>query len=212
MGALQQIIAAIGVTPPPPAIRISETFEGTGQPTNFDGQSVSYDDTVSPLSGAQSMSGTLSNAYGYCTFTAIEGTAHFYFQWASSTLTGDIGACEGYNGAARLFRIRFRSTGAIRIYQPDLATFSTSSGTPITAAQKWHVWVDYTPGSGSNAVIAVSVSTDGVKPETPTFSKTDSVATDNCNQARFPVVATGSPTVQWDNVVVSEDPIGDNPL
>ena len=89
---------------------------------------------------------------------------------------------------------------------------SASGTTVITAGVTYHVWVEWTRGTGADGTMKLFVSTDGVKPGSPEASIT--TGTGNSALAKFdigPFDGAGTTDVVYDNVLLDDVVIGSNP-
>ena len=197
-------VAVIEVAPP--TYLLQEGFEGTGFENSgwakFGAANEDY--AVSALTGAQSL---------HC-----EGAEFIYRNFAFAT---------GFN---MYFQARWLAWGSYNsvIYWDD-AAWGTAAGlfafdnrlelghgnvfsmgtTQIALDTTYHIWVEWTKGTGANGTMKLFVSTTGVKPATPEASLTTGNGA-AVQRIYFGPTGTG-PNVVFDQLLVDDVPIGSNP-
>ena len=89
---------------------------------------------------------------------------------------------------------------------------SVSGTTILTANLTYHVWAEWTRGTGDNGTMRLFVSTNGVKPASPEAA----IATGTGNRAiaKFdvgPFDGAATTDVMYDRILLDDEPIGSNP-
>jgi len=83
-------------------------------------------------------------------------------------------------------------------------------GTTTTVANTtYHVWVEWTKGTGSNGTMKLFISTNGVKPATPEASIT--AGNGGATQRIYVGPTSSGPNAIFDRILVGNAPIGSNP-
>jgi hypothetical protein len=206
-------VALLG-TPPISAqtYLLSEGFEGAGfENTGWTTFSTSDPDyAASPLVGSQSLrcNGTSSfiqrplapgNSF-YCYFQ-VRWVAFSPFKFVVDWLDSGINSVtrvvtEGFPNRLHLVHGEANATGT----------------TVIEANTTYHVWVEWTRGTGANGTMSLFVSSTGVKPGSPEASITTGSGINSI--AAFdvgPFDAAASTDVIYDRILIDDEPIGSNP-
>lgn len=196
---------------------VNETFDGTGEPATLWSHytptncTVNYDYATSPapLEGTQSLRvyyTTGDDCWSLLNFGADYD--HVYFQINIPSLpAGNQTPLYFFNSSdSTLFAIGALSTGAFRPFWPTFDSFGDYS---ISAGTTYHVWVDFTPGTGANAVCDVYFATTSTKPGSATVHMTGGAATTHIRKIQFG--AYGTYAIIVDKVVVSSTAIGSAP-
>jgi hypothetical protein len=189
-----------------PTYLFTEGFEGTGfENTGWTKSGVPNENyTTTVLDGAQSLNCAgaqyIQRAFPYST------SFNLYFRVRWNT----------WSDYANVIYWDNSSWGtAASLYADDnrlqLAHGSASAlGTTVLAANvTYHVWVEWTKGTGSNGTMKLFVSTTGTKPATPEASITNG---NGAATQRIYVGPTGTgPNVIFDRILVDDVPILSNP-
>lgn len=203
------------------AYELAETFEGsntdsqgetgydlTGWTSSIAGNTPRYTTSPAPLAGTYSwLPGT--NGYLQRNFTTSGSFAAVYVRFVTTSQTANDSIIVIRDGSGVLASAQLRATNLIRV---QCAAGAQSSGTTACAdSTEYHAWLEYTAGSGANAVVNFYLSTTSTKPGSPTLSITNGSATANATNAR---IAAGSTTVVvFDNFVMDgTQAIGSAPL
>jgi len=86
---------------------------------------------------------------------------------------------------------------------------SALGSTALNPNITYHVWVEWTRGTGSNGTMKLFVSTSGTKPATPEASITG--GTGLATQRMYLGPTSSGPNVIFDRILVDDVPIGSNP-
>src|SRR5438477_13038082 len=181
----------------------SEDFEGPGFENTgwFKTGTPDEDYTTTPLHGAQSLH-CLGGQYIY---RSIEFSNSFYmYLMARWNTWGDYNNIiywdnAGYGFVADLYANH-------NFFQIAHGSAFTSGTARITTNTTYHIWYEWTLGTGSNGTVNLFVSTNGIKPALPDASVTNGtgLATE-----RMYLGPTGpGPDVIFDQVLIAESPIG----
>src|SRR5205823_1167100 len=85
-----------------------------------------------------------------------------------------------------------------------------TSQNSVTLDTTYHVWVEWTEGSGTNGTMKVFVSTDSNKPSVPMVAVTDGDG--NAPERMYLGPVSPGQDVIYDSILVADLPIGSNPL
>jgi len=193
------------------ATLLSEGFEGTGYentgwvvPSNSSSPP-DPDFTAAPLAGSQSLR---CNGVSFIQRPFVNSTAfHCYFQvrwlaWSDFKFVVDwLNADQG--STATLFADFGRK---LQIVHGGIGVAGT---TVISDNTTYHIWLEWTRGTGTDGTMKLFISTTGIKPASPeaSINNGQGVAT-----AFFDIGPFGNGAdVIYDNVIISDEPIGNNP-
>lgn len=196
-----------------------QNYEGTGFDNSESyseylaggGASIDEDSTTSPLRGSQSLrmyAGTTGNfAWLYRIFgaTITSGSLHFRFRADDATppVVQSMLAAFRTTGGNDDIGIAISNTGhLIGIHG---TTVTTGSAT-ISDATAYHVWADFANGAGSGT-LRVYVSTTVEKPATADITIT--TGTNNTALERFGFWSQATMTLDYDQLLIHADEIGD---
>jgi hypothetical protein len=191
---------------------LNEGFEGAGYQnpgwTAFG--AIDPDYTASPLVGAQSL--RCSGASSFLQRPLTPGsTVHCYFQvrWLAY--------------APFKFVVDWLDAGSVSIarvvtdgFPNRLSLFhggASAVGTTVLATNTtYHVWVEWTRGTGNNGTMRLFLSTNSTKPASPEAVLTN--GTGNATIDKFdlgPFDSAATTDVLFDRVLIDDEPIGSNP-
>lgn len=188
----------------------TQDFEGTGAPSGWSdtgGGAVDYD-YATALEGSQSLRFNTTTGSGatYSLASAYD-TLYVYFILRPNVLTNFAYIfniqTDGYTDLAR---IRTDGSGGFRV----TANNESSSGGSWSVGNTYHMWFQYTKGTGADAIANLWVSTNATKPGSPTVSITTGNSTDQGQRIRFGP-SYGTNDVVYDKLLVSTNSIGSNP-
>jgi hypothetical protein len=189
-----------------PSYSLSEGFEGVGFENNgwSSTGAANPDYTAAPLDGLQSLS-TNGGQYIWRNF-ASSSSFYMYFQVRWNTWTDFAGLLHWDNAswgtAAGLW------AGDNYLYITH-GSASANGKMTIDPGTTYHVWVEWSKGTGSNGTMKLFVSPTATKPAAPDASITTGKGTAT---ARMYVGPTGTgPSVLFDRILVANSPIGSNP-
>lgn len=142
---------------------VEENFDGTGEPATWGHfGTVNYDYTTTVLEGTQSWQATDGGTnLSYLPFTA-QSSVDVYVRFRASTVSGGRPVLELDDGNPTSM-LKVTMDGNFVLWD----TADTHFAQPVTATSAnttYHMWIGYTKGSGSNAVLTVGFSTTGVRP------------------------------------------------
>src|SRR5882672_9137914 len=191
---------------------LSEGFEGTGfENTGWTAfSSIDADYTAGALAGSQSLrcNGTSSFIQRPFVWTS-DFNAYFQIRWialAPYKFVADW-VDTNINSVTRVVTEGFPNRFSI-VHGGATAIGTTVLDTNIT----YHVWVEWTRGTGNNGTMKLFVSTNGVKPGTPEAVITSGTGTNAF--AKFdigPFDAASTTDVIYDRILLDDEPIGSNP-
>jgi hypothetical protein len=191
---------------PPPTYLFNEGFEGTGfQNTGWSVSGAANPDyTATPLDGAQSLN---TNGSQYITRAFQFGNAfnmYFKVRWITWNDSHNVIVWDdpNWDSAAALWADNSR----IWISHGTQSVIGT---TTIAANTTYHVWVEWTKGTGTNGTMKLFMSTTGVKPPVPEATITDGTGAATANMYMGPFGA--GPNAIFDRILIAADPIGSNP-
>jgi len=167
-----------------------------------------YNTSPAPLQGSYSLAINSSSDSVTKTF-ASSSTVYCYFLINLTAFTANqqcFYLLDSLDAQVAAVMFRFATQDA-RCFNGT--TNATSSSGLILADTTYHVWVDYTVGSGANGITNVYVSTTGIK-GSAIATVSNGNATTNAEKIRFGLPG-GIGTDIIDKVRVSLSPIGDNP-
>jgi len=195
-----------------PTYIIEENCDGTGTPSGWnDFGTMNWDYTTSPapLEGTQSLrvNGGGSQAGSYKTFSGLD-TAYGYFIFHPVAMSN----------FEYLLRVQTTGFGNCLQVRRGSGTWSIIHGTvesnasTMSDGNTYHVWWDYTKGTGADGVANLYISATTTKPGSPTVTITNG---DGTSQAQQIVLgeAGGAPTSNliYDKIRVDDVTIGSNP-
>ena len=189
-----------------PTYLLSEGFEGTGYEntgwTESGAPNENYTTTI--LEGTQSLNCSGSQ-YAYRTFqNPTNFSLYFRVRWNTWKDYANIIYWDNasYGTAASIYA----DDNRIQIAHGNSASTGT---TAIAANVTYHVWVEWTKGTGANGTMKLFISSNGVKPATPEANVT------NGNGAATQRIYVGptatGPNVIFDRLLIDDVPIGSNP-
>ena len=183
-------------------------FEETGTPAGWTepGTGIDYDNTSSPLVGSQDLLITTTNdtsrtaTVGY----SISGTIYVKLMYKTGNSNTDDEDIFRFldSGSVVLAKVMHRYNHHFYVIatggdsDQDVATFPTDT---------LYVWIIFTPGTGSNASIALYYNTTDSMPETPVIQSTNGTTTNS--SAEMICEARYSDIVHIDEVIIDDSPI-----
>jgi hypothetical protein len=183
------------------------SFENTGW-TTFSNSDPDY--AASPLVGSQSLrcNGTSSfiqrplalGSSFYCYFQ-VRWLTYAPFKFVMDWLDSSINSVSRVVTDGFPNRLNIVHGGA-----------SVTGTTVLAANTTYHVWVEWTRGTGANGTMSLFVSTTGVKPGSPEATITTGSGINPI--AAFdvgPFDAVASTDVIYDRILIDDEPIGSNP-
>jgi hypothetical protein len=195
----------------PPSYLLDETLEGTGYAdgtwTEYREESqgtIDEDYTTTVLSGSQSLyiqSITYRLASTDSKSVTTSGTAGVYFIWqpkVSSTNTYDLIILEDSSNN-EVGRLRVSSSDQLQMFHGS----SSHAVQTVSISTTYHIWMDYTPGTGANSSLLVYVATSSTKPGTATDSLTNENETTTVDHVVLACQYAGEGI--FDNIRISDD-------
>jgi hypothetical protein len=202
----------------------SESFDGVsacgdGVHTNCDvtwtvsltgNATIDFNYNTSPAPLAGSYSARLASTTGYAlmvkTFT---GVSPFYIQGmfniGTINTTADFATlCDVRDAAASVNLATFMiKSGKFQLY--DGVNYHDTGITALTNTTYWF-WMEYTKGTGANAIGTLYISTTAEKPGSPSVQSTDGNGTADAGWVRFQGGDVGRATpVIWDGILAEKD-------
>ncbi|HXI51970.1 MAG TPA: hypothetical protein VNH84_10710, partial [Candidatus Saccharimonadales bacterium] len=189
------------------AILFSEDFEGLGYENTGWIEAVGSPDpdyTAVPLHGAQSLrcNGVQIARRPFAYSTAFY--MYFRVRWNSWDPFNNVIDWED-PGTATTASI-FADASKLQITHGGHSQLGT---TTILENTTYHIWLEWTKGTGSDGTFAMYISTDGVKPGSPEANVTN--GNGNAVDRMFVGPFSDGEDVIFDEILVSDAPIGDSP-
>jgi glucose/arabinose dehydrogenase len=189
-----------------PTYLFSEGFEGAGYENSgwSEAGTPNEDYTTSVLHGAQSLN-CVGAQYLWRTFRYADSfNLYFRIRW---------NAWADYSNIIAWDDIGWSTVGGIwaddnRISIVHGSAYAVGT-TSIAVNTTYHVWVEWTRGSGNNGTMKLYVSGDGIKPGTPEASVTTGTGGGTERMYMGPFAA--GPNVVFDRILVDDVSIGSNP-
>lgn len=186
---------------------IQEDCEGTGTPAGWNNLgSPDWDYTVSPLAGTQSLNLPALTTGSTNDWGSNQNTIYGYIMarfGATPASTRPIIIIQDSTGAT-IGAIRQKNTAFIDITHGA----NGSSNLGITPGTDYHIWWDYTIGTGTDGVCNLYLSTTSTKPGSP--DRTVSNGTGTTAPRRLKLLGQENGVV-LDKIRVSTSNIGSNP-
>jgi hypothetical protein len=136
------------------------------------------------------------------------GTVHGYLRFKASGTSAYQGVLQVRDsGGNMVSQVRWLA-GSSNLYLAHGATTSLANAVH-TAGTEYHLWLDYTKGTGTDGAAAYYIATTGTKPGSPTRTIANGTAT--ADAAQVCVFAENAATIQSDHWRVSTDVIGSDP-
>jgi len=190
-----------------PTYLVDEDFDATETPTGFATLTgtITYDNTTSPINGAQDMLETYSGTTVRATlsFDPDLSTGHTYqFKFKASALPASADAFVTLrNGATGQAYLRLDSDGSFAAYAPGEGPSATASSY-VSTGSVYQVRAYYEPSSGSDdGTFTVEIRPDGGS-WTSVKTQTNATGTSDIQDAYFEWETTG--TLQIDDFQVFE--------
>ena len=222
-GPAQQILLA-KINAAAPAYDFIEYFEGSQVDNNgtsgynnagwfsLGTSNPTYATSPAPLQGAHS----LISAYGTynCDINSFVDSTSAYLFFQCNLATANL------NGAYTLVMIagtsdeillRTTTSHEFTLQVGPAATVYYSPTSAFSDGTTFYAWLEYTAGSGANAIGKLYISSTRTKPGSPVISVTDGTATQHgANFRFFQNGSSGNPAI-YDWVIANHTPIGDVP-
>lgn len=197
------------------AFLVSENFEGTGTPSGWTTLTgtPNYDYTTVPLEGSQSLYLSTAAAAHRAIVDFTSGPEYWIYFLLRIT-NGSAPAGNRTIGGGHV-------TGSTTVYaflQVNLNLkvlwgTAAATATALSLDTTYHVWLHIKKGTGTNGIVDVGFSTNGVRPTSGgTFSQ-DTANTGTSDVARFSFGTTATNTnvdMIYDKVRIATSQIGDN--
>ena len=206
--------AAASGNPANPSFTFSENFDSPGYSNSWTeaGSTIDADYTGDVLQGTQSVR-LVAAVTAPRVFAGVtsEITKHGYFQVKINSMAAATNVIYSLRATGTImFSVSILSDGKLRI-QHNGATADTVDA--LTAGVKYHIWIGYTAGSGSNGTAYVAFSTDGVRPMSgnKTASISNGTGTSNINRVYCGTTTNSTYDIIIDRVLLAQSDIYDNP-
>jgi hypothetical protein len=190
-----------------PTYLLSEGFEGTGfENSGWRKNGAANPDYVANVLGGLQSLNTIGNQRIRRDFDY--GSSFFmYFQVRWNTWSPDTTVLHWSTTPSSGGEVGIYATGN-RLQLYDGVARATGT-TAIAANTTYHVWVEWTKGTGTNGTMKLFMSTSGVKPATPEASITNGTG-GATNEIHVGSDSTG-PNIVYDRLLVDDVEIGSNP-
>ena len=200
------LLLTVTAAVPPPTYLLSEGFEGTG----FENAGWNQNGTPNPnytttaLHGAQSLntSGaqyiwrTFQNSTSFYLYTQVRAIA-----WSSFTNLVYLDDASWGNAASV-----WTDGSRLHVRHGSVSAVGTM---PLSPNTTYHVWVDWTKGTGTNGTMKVFVATTGTKPAVADASLT--TGTGAATQRLYLGPTGAGPNLIFDRLLIDDVAIGSNP-
>lgn len=200
------------VAPSGPSYLLSEGFEGTGYESggwseNNNPNEDSTSTTCGSFVGSQwfETSGVAASVNATNTYTG-QSEAWAYVQFCAVTTVANNVVLELKNSTTVVLEVQVRSTNVMRLAHGATATLGTFS---LSDATKYHLWVRYQAGTGSNGQADLWIATTDTKPGTPDISITTGTATANADTVT--IGQTTANAIIMDKLRIDDVDIGSGP-
>jgi hypothetical protein len=186
-------------------------------------QNLNYSTSPAPLNGSSSMYVNVGseNAHGSCVYQTLPtATSPVYAFWEMNI--GNLGVSTGYNTVnVYLFDASANSLANFIVTNPSgtryagIADQSTNNASSfqLTQGTTYYVWMDYTKGTGSNAIYHLYINNAPSKPGSPTLTVSTGTSTADVSYVDFCAWnSTGyiSDSVVYDHIRISSSPTVDS--
>jgi hypothetical protein len=201
---------------------VSESFEGASACGNGSQSNCSVtwtqSDTITsafnyatapaPLEGSYSLRVTGGASIGafFKSFTA-QDTVYFYFIVNHTTLVGGTNIFGILDGSANMLMRVSNANPEWLVRCGDTTAYSTA----ITQGTTYHVWGDYTKGTGANAVCHLYTATTSTKPGSAGITITTGTSTGQATYVGMMEDGNNTAVTIFDKIRVSTSAIGSNP-
>jgi len=183
-------------------ITLAEDFEGTGAPAGWSSSgTVDWDYATTPLRGCRSLQVSASS---YAYVTASGSTVWVHFEIRPDAVANYQPIFYIVDGSMTWLVFLKISDGYLQLYNGDINALSS---TTITAGTKYHIWIRYTAGTGTNGIATMYWGTSKTRPASADISITTGTSTANASYAVWNSAAGASNVV--DQVRIDESSIGD---
>ncbi len=201
---------------------VNQNFEGAGydnSETWTESNAVWNEDyTATVLTGSQSLyaiSTTVSRTLDSPVF-ATTSDIWFYLQFQLvAAPTANTLLIQFRNNVTGLATVRFRTGSKFRVEDAGQAHTSSDSTGTLSTGVKYHCWVHYIAGGGTDSTISCAISTDGTKPTSGNYfvGISNGVGSLGCDRARVYCDSSGSAGNEmiYDRFLADNAAIGDNP-
>ena len=192
-----------------PSFLVNQNFEGTGYDnseswTENGSPDEDYNSTV--LRGSQSLGIATNGDYAQSPGVDNSGTTDFFFRFQTDVIAvSDIIRITNTSDST-IGRITLLGDGDLRIYHGTVN--SETSDTPVSVDTTIYIWVDFTPGSGSDGVMHLYHSASITKPGSPDITITTGDVTANLDHIRCIKATATSLTFIFDQVLIDDETIG----
>lgn len=186
-----------------------ENFETAGTGYDNSGWSAAnspnptYATAPAPLEGTQSLrltaNASISRSYS-------GSTVNLYLRLNITTWSD-------FNDIVEVLDGSFGTVFKIGLWTPNVLWISSGGASPVGATAlstgtTYHIWGDYTKGTGANGVAHLYVSTTATKPGSPECTITTSTAATDVSSIYF---KCGTATFIQDRIILNSTTIGSNP-
>ncbi len=200
------LLLTVTATIPAPTYLLSEGFEGTG----FESAGWTKNGTPNPdytttvLHGAQSLN-TLGAQYISRTF---QNSTSFYLYTQVRAI-----AWSGFTNLVYLDDANWGNAASVwsdgtRLHVRH-GSVSATGTTPLSPNTTYHVWVEWSKGTGTNGTLKVFVATTGTKPAVADASIT--TGTGGATQRLYVGPTGAGPNLTFDRLLIDDVAIGSNP-
>lgn len=179
---------------------VNQNFEGTGYDNGEtwseyvgSGATVNEDYATSPapLAGAQSLYVVGGSDAGetYTSFSS-SGTIHvrMMIRFTAQTTSTHVVYLYNADGSDWLAVVQASSGHNLVLYSGGQEAYGATS---ISTSSTYYLWVDYTPGTGSNSTCSVYISTSSTKPGTPELATSGGNETATAGRLKFSSSSSG---------------------
>jgi hypothetical protein len=195
---------------------VTENFEGTGTPVGWTVLSgtPNFDQSTAGLAleAAQCLfiDGNVNQEEAYVNFPDSDNCyVYIMFRWEDLP-SASRRQWSLNNGASTVCEVGC-VTGPTQWQVFDTAT-GTQGISTLSADTTYHVWFERIKGTGTNEIIRIYFSTDGIKPASPDTNKTNGTGTGQVNRFVAGTWGAGGGNMYYDKLRISiTAPFGDNP-
>lgn len=222
-GGGEQVRAVMGMwgDVAPQDYLLKADFEGTDSVTwthsSGGGEySGTYATSPAPLAGAASARVVTTGGWvNECAPISASGTTYAYAMINVSTIGGNDSRAlvftndSGNSTVVTGIDLQADTTAYKIRMRYSTSDYYAGDGVARNSATTYHIWWDYTPGTGANGKVHYYVSTDGTKPASPSYSVENSDLT--ITPTYFCMTGNYGYINIYDKIRVSSAPIGSTP-